>query len=487
MKKPSFFLNCSGIMRVFALFLTLSFFPGLNVAPLAAGDILLHDNGPLITSFGDGPEGSDVSLIQTTALGLITTGFAVSSAVSSIDNARVADDFEVTHPDGWKINKLVFFAYQIDSGTVSPMTSVNYLIWDGHPDDPDSNVIFGDTETNRMDSSSWTNIYRYSDLTQPENRTRWPIMEVTADVGSEELTLQPGTYWLDWQIDGSEESVYQPPVTLLGETVTGNAVWFIENEWISMLDFGTNTPQGAPFKLLGTTIHTVSFNAQEGSTPVPGSKQVVFGQPYGDLATTHRTGYTFTGWFTQAAGGELVTPETIVETAGDHTLYARWSANQYTLSFNPQNGSTPVPESKQVVFGQPYGDLATTHRTGYTFTGWFTQAAGGELVTSETIVETAGDHTLYARWSPKYTVIFDPQGGTPPNPSSKTVTFGQAYGLLPATSLDEYFFAGWFTSPSGGDRVTAGTIVTRNEDHVLYAQWSDRKIILPHLPLLLLD
>ena len=482
MKKPS--LKFYAIMRVFALLSVLSFFPGLNTAPLQAGNVLLYDNGPLITSQGDGPEGSDVSFVQTNELELNTIGFAVSS----IDNARVADDFEVTDPDGWTIKKLVFFAHQEDSGTESPMTKVNFRIWDGHPGDSDSVIVFGDAETNRIDSTGWTNIYRYSDLTPPDNKTRWPIMEVTADVGSEELTLQPGTYWLDWQIDGSEgSSVFQPPVTILGQTHTGNALRFIENEWISMLDFGTNTPQGAPFKLLGTTIHNVSFNAQEGSTPVPESKQVVFGQPYGDLATTHRTGYTFTGWFTQAVGGEEVTPETIVETSEDHTLYARWSANEYMLSFDAQGGSTPVPGSKQVVFGQPYGDLATTHRTGYTFTGWFTQSVGGEEVTPETIVETAGDHTLYAQWAPQYKVTFDSQGGTSPSPSSKMVTLGQAYGHLPATSRDGYFFAGWFTSSDGGDRITAGTIVIRNEDHVLYAQWSDRQIVLPHLPLLLLD
>jgi uncharacterized repeat protein (TIGR02543 family) len=94
-----------------------------------------------------------------------------------------------------------------------------------------------------------------------------------------------------------------------------------------------------------------------------------------------------------------VTAATVVTTAADHTLYAQWTANTYTVTFDPNGGSTPVPTSKVVTYGSAYGTLATTSRTGYTFNGWFTAASGGTQVTAATVVTTAADHTLYAQWT----------------------------------------------------------------------------------------
>ena len=98
-------------------------------------------------------------------------------------------------------------------------------------------------------------------------------------------------------------------------------------------------------------------------------------------------------------GGTQVTDVTIVNTAGNHTLYAQWTANTYTVTFDANGGSTPVPTSKVVTYGAAYGTLATTSRTGYTFNGWFTAASGGTQVTNVTIVNTAGNHTLFAQWT----------------------------------------------------------------------------------------
>ena len=219
--------------------------------------------------------------------------------------------------------------------------------------------------------------------------------------------------------------------------------------------------------------YTVTFDANGGSTPVPASKVVTYGAAYGTLATTSRAGYTFSGWFTAASGGTQVTAATVVATAADHTLYAQWTANTYTVTFDANGGSTPVPTSKVVTYGAAYGTLATTSRAGYTFNGWFTAASGGTQVTAATVVNTAADHTLYAQWTANtYTVTFDANGGSTPVPTSKVVTYGAAYGTLATTSRAGYTFSGWFTAASGGTQVTAATVVATAADHTLYAQWS---------------
>ena len=219
--------------------------------------------------------------------------------------------------------------------------------------------------------------------------------------------------------------------------------------------------------------YTVTFDANGGSAPTPTSKQVTFGSAYGTLATTSRTGYTFNGWFTAASGGTQVTAATVVTTASNHTLYAQWTANTYTVTFDANGGSAPSPASKQVTFGSAYGTLATTSRTGYTFNGWFTAASGGTQVTAATVVTTASNHTLYAQWTANtYTVTFDANGGNTPSPASKIVTYDSAYGTLATTSRTGYTFSGWFTAASGGTQVTAATVVTTASNHTLYAQWT---------------
>jgi uncharacterized repeat protein (TIGR02543 family) len=221
--------------------------------------------------------------------------------------------------------------------------------------------------------------------------------------------------------------------------------------------------------------HTVTFDAQGGSAPSPATLVVNYGQPYGTLATTEREGYGFGGWWTEAGGmGQEITAQSIVAVDADHTLYAHWIAGAYTVSFDAQGGSEPVPATIAVVFGEAYGVLAATSREGYTFAGWWTEAEGGEAISEASIVAVAGNHTLYAHWTANdYVVSFDAQGGSAPSPATLNVTFGQAYGTLPMTDRTGYTFAGWWTEMGGmGEQVSDTALVAIAADHTLYAHWS---------------
>ena len=127
---------------------------------------------------------------------------------------------------------------------------------------------------------------------------------------------------------------------------------------------------------------------------------MTFGATYGALATTTRTGYSFAGWWTAAGGtGTEVTAATTVAITAAQTLYAKWTAASYTVTFDAQGGTAATPASKSVTFGATYGALATTTRTGYSFAGWWTGAAGtGVQVTATTVVATAANQILYAKY-----------------------------------------------------------------------------------------
>ena len=215
--------------------------------------------------------------------------------------------------------------------------------------------------------------------------------------------------------------------------------------------------------------YTVTFNAN-GGTETSETRTVTYGNPYGELPTLTRDGYTFAGWFTKMDGGTQVTKETVVTTADKHTLYAHWTANKYTVTFDA-NGGTVTPAEQTVTYGSHYGELPTPTREGYTFAGWFTEKEYGTQVTAVTKVTTVGKHTLYARWTKNsYEVKFDANGGAV-TPETMTVTYGDVYGELPTPTREGYTFAGWFTEQNGGTKVMADTKVTTAENHTLYAYW----------------
>ena len=220
-------------------------------------------------------------------------------------------------------------------------------------------------------------------------------------------------------------------------------------------------------------LYIITFDTQGGSTPVPASKEVTFGNEYGVLPNLTRTGFIFDGWWTEPDGlGTHISESIIVSIKVDQILYAKWIP-QYTITFDGQGGSIPSPASKEVIFGEEYGPLPIITRTNYDFDGWWTEPAGGGTRISESsIVSITANQVLYVKWIPQYTVTFDRQGGRTPNPSSKMVGYGQEYGNLPTITRNGYDFDGWWTGINGtGDQITATSEVAIPTNHSLYAKW----------------
>jgi len=201
--------------------------------------------------------------------------------------------------------------------------------------------------------------------------------------------------------------------------------------------------------------------------PNPERKASIIGEEYGPLPILDRPGHTFLGWFT-ADDTEIT--ETSIMSAGNQTLYARWSDTQTgTVTFNPNGGSKPSPVSKAFTFGTQYGALPPVVRAGYDFGGWYTD--DGKKITAASIVSSLENHTLSARWTAQTAAAaFDSRGGTPAG--AIMVTFGEPYGALPTAAREGFSFNGWFTMPVNGIQITAESIVTAAGGHTLFAQWT---------------
>lgn len=226
--------------------------------------------------------------------------------------------------------------------------------------------------------------------------------------------------------------------------------------------------------------YTVTLNPNGGTLSTSDrTRKVTYGGTYGSLPTPTRTGYTFSGWYTASSGGTKILSTTKYTRTSNQTLYAHWTktaAKKYTVTFNA-NGGTVGTKSKSVTYGGTYGTLPTPTRTGYTFGGWYTSSSGGTKVLSTTKYTRSSNQTLYAHWTKtaakKYTVTFSANGGTV-STKSKSVTYGNTYGTLPTPTRSGYTFSGWYTSSSGGTKVTSSTKVSKSYNHYLYAHWTKK-------------
>ncbi|MEG0912107.1 MAG: InlB B-repeat-containing protein [Oscillospiraceae bacterium] len=147
--------------------------------------------------------------------------------------------------------------------------------------------------------------------------------------------------------------------------------------------------------------YNVTFDAAGGSSE-KASKSVTFGGKYGSLPDAERKGYKFAGWSTKADDKDTVSANTAVSTFSDHTLFAQWVPNKYTIEFDPTSGVLKA-DDRDVLFGLPYGELPTPVNPGYLFTGWSTDKEGNNIVDGASAVAMAEDHTLFATWVPLFT------------------------------------------------------------------------------------
>ena len=255
-----------------------------------------------------------------------------------------------------------------------------------------------------------------------------------------------------------------PTATRTGHTFQG---------WYTAKSGGTKVSPSTTMGAANTTLYahwsvnayTLAFDGNGGKAS-ESSRKVQYGNQYGTLPTATRTGYAFQGWYTARSGGSQVSSSTTME-AANTTVYAHWTVNTYTVSFDSNGGSAVASQS--VRYGSKATQPANPTRAGHTFQGWYTARSGGSKYDFGTAV--TGDVTLYAHWSVNsYTLTFDGNGGKP-SEASRTVAYGGQYGSLPTATRTGYAFQGWYTARDGGTKVSPSTTMGA-ADTTLYARWS---------------
>lgn len=143
--------------------------------------------------------------------------------------------------------------------------------------------------------------------------------------------------------------------------------------------------------------YDITYNLNNGTNAPGNPSRYTYGTVV-TLADPTRTGYTFGGWFTDSDFSGTAVTEIPADATEAKTFYAKWTANEYTVTFDANEG-TVTPESKTVTYDGTYGELPTPTRSGYKFLGWFTDLTGTAKVTADNKVSITAAQTLYAHWS----------------------------------------------------------------------------------------
>jgi len=362
---------------------------------------VLMDNGPLsvftIVYDGNGHTGG--------AVPEDTDGDAIAGSNSYYDGSQVivlgpGDLVRVNYSfKGWAVSQTaadagtVTYLYDSDMGVFSPADFtitddvVLYAVWtenniytivydgNGHtggavPEDTDGDAIAG---SNSYYVNSQVIVLGPGDLVRVNYSFKgWATSQTAADAGTVTYAYNSGA--------GS----FSPANFIITDNIVLYAVWTenVSPDIYAVVYYGNGNSGG--------------------SAPVDsnwyfyGDRVTVLGQ--GSLI---RVGYSFLGWSTSStANNAAFTAGSIFTIYDDIVLYAIWTQNVYTVTYDPGTHGT---FTTQVTGGLRYGDKTpaaptVTGTTGWNFTGWL--PAPSVTVTSNA--------TYVAQWT---------QTPTPPTPS----------------------------------------------------------------------
>ena len=217
-------------------------------------------------------------------------------------------------------------------------------------------------------------------------------------------------------------------------------------------------------------VYTITFNSNDGTSVE--SQNINAGEKLAEpTPAPTKVGFTFDGWYEDSTFSKKFDFNTPI--TDSMTLYAKWTENKYTLTFDANGGTGSMAPKADLTGEYTLPDNEFTAPSGKQFKGW-SLTTDGAIVTK---VDMTENRTVYAIWENipvvTYTVSFAANGGTG--------TMADVTGISGKYTLP----ANGFTAPAGkqfkawsvggvekvvGDKitVTANTTVTAVWEAVEY-------------------
>jgi len=223
---------------------------------------------------------------------------------------------------------------------------------------------------------------------------------------------------------------------------------------------------------------SVTFNSNQGTEIT--TQVILENELANEPSTPTKSGYTFLNWYKEST----LTNQwnfSIDKVIEDITLYAKWTANTYNVTFDKNNGSTGS-DSITATYNSQMPTASAPTRDGYVFKGYYDALSDGTQYYDENMNscknwDLANNATLYAIWDlATYTVTFDKKGGTGGS-DSIVATYNSIMPSAIIPTRDGFKFEGYYDALSGGTQYYNNNMGTNKtyeltSDITLYAVWS---------------
>nr|MBQ0091301.1 InlB B-repeat-containing protein [Candidatus Enterousia merdequi] len=226
---------------------------------------------------------------------------------------------------------------------------------------------------------------------------------------------------------------------------------------------------GQPNAYCDIITYNITYNNMDGAENSPNNPATYTVEDSVTFEDASKTGFTFGGWFLDSGYTSEIT-EIAQGTTGDKILYAKWTSNEYPITY--KDGSQTLTGLSPTTY--TYGVGATVNavptKTGYTFAGWCTDQSLTNCALAQSIgITEIGEKIFYASWTANnYVVKYDANNGS--GVMADTTCTYDANCTLSYNSFTRvgYEFDGWNTAANG-----TGTDYNDGETHVNFTDESE--------------
>lgn len=289
----------------------------------------------------------------------------------------------------------------------------------------------------------------------------------------------PITYAINYVLNGGVNSNSNPSTYTIEQSVSFVAPtregytfegWYTDSFYTTQVTAISIGSTGSMTLCAKWTItnYTITYNLNGGVLPSNAPTQYTINSSVA-LPTPTREGYTFAGWYTDSSFTNRLLSIPSGST-GNKVLYAKWTLVYYNINYNLNGGTNPSGYPANYNITQTI-TLPTPTKSGYLFSGWYTESTFVNRVTTIPSGST-GTKTYYAKWDEpeSYTIDYVLDGGTLSSSAPRTYNQFQSV-TLPTPSKTGYAFVGWYTESTFVNKVTTIPLGTTG-NKIFYAKWT---------------
>ena len=308
---------------------------------------------------------------------------------------------------------------------------------------------------------------------------------ITKYTGTESTVILPSTI-NSWHVTKIGEDALKDNTTITSVTIPASVTeigkltaptvegytfdgWYADAAHTTEFDFSTPiTGDTTIYAKWTANDYYVSFFTEHGDPPT--SQNVKYNGTATDPGKLSEEGYTFDGWY--ADENRTIEFDFTKPIKRNTTVYAKWTAKDYEVSFITEHGKTPT--SQNVKYNGTATNPGELTEDGYTFIGWYTDDT---YDTEFDFTQPIKSNTpVYAKWTAKnYEVSFITEHGK--TPTSQNVPYNETAGNPGKLSEEGYTFIGWYTDHTCTTEFKFSTPITG--DTKVYAKWEKNAPVLP--------